>query len=223
MTDFTRQRSWFDPDKINASVTVVGCGGVGSFTAVALAKLGVRSLRLVDPDVVEEHNIPNQMFPVEAVGQPKVVAMRDVVDQLADDVDVETLVSRLEDVDQQVLDSDVVVSALDSMEARVSLWERLRFRLRPELLLDARLAGQYVVLYSARPSLPSDVEGYEQTLYSDEEALEVSCTARSIIDVGFVVASLITRAVRQHYAGEPPISQVFLNQEKLELFKGGWS
>lgn len=229
--DFTRQRDLFDPDKTRASVTHVGCGGVGSFAALALAKLGVHDMKLIDPDTVEEHNVPNQLFKhrlsfdsnLSQVGVPKVTALRDLIAEFADPEVITVTQSRLEDTPPEFFNSDVVVSGLDSMEARSALWERLRWKIAPRLLLDARLAGQMVVLYAVRPMLPSDVEAYEKTLYSDEEALEVSCTSRGVIDVGFFVAALITRNVRAYYANETVASQTFLNVETLDIMKGGWS
>lgn len=221
--DFTRQRAFFDPDKVDSAVTVVGCGGVGSFAALALAKLGINQINLIDPDTVEEHNVPNQMFGVEQIGATKVSATKVNILEFADPSGVDVYQERLQDVDDRLFRVPVVVSALDSMEARADLWGRLKYKLAPRLLVDARLAGEYVVLYTARPAVSSDVEGYEKTLHSDEEALEVSCTARSIIDVGFVVASLITRAVRKHLTDQDVERQIFLNQSDLTLLKGGFS
>jgi tRNA A37 threonylcarbamoyladenosine dehydratase len=56
-----------------ASVAVVGIGGVGSWAAEALARSGVGSLVLVDLDHVAESNINRQVHALEGtVGQAKV-------------------------------------------------------------------------------------------------------------------------------------------------------
>jgi hypothetical protein len=217
--DYTRQRDWFDPSKVNASVTIVGCGGIGSFTALALAKLGVRAVKLVDFDTVDEHNVPNQLYTVDQIGAHKVNALRDTIYEhtgiSAKDVPYS--------LDVGVPLSDVVVSALDSMETRADLWKQVKNNLGVKLFLDARLGGEHIVLYSVNPSRPTDIEGYEATLHSDDEGIDLPCTGRSIIDVGFAVGSLITRAVRKHYAHEPMIPTVYLNQSTLDIFKGGWA
>lgn len=222
--EYTRQRDWFDPDKTQASVTVVGCGGIGSFAAFALAKLGVQTIRLVDFDTVEEHNIPNQMFTPIQAGDLKTRALANTIASFDPSAnmafEIETYEQRLQD---GVPLSDVVVSALDSMEARADLWEQVRMKINVKLFLDARLAAENIVLYAVNPINAEDIAGYEATLHSDEEALELSCTGRSIIDVGFAVASLITRAVRRQYAHEEHERVVYLNQQTLDLFKGGWA
>lgn len=215
--DYTRQRDWFNPDQMQASVTIVGCGGIGSFAAFALAKLGVQRLALVDHDTVDEHNVPNQMFAPATIGQPKVQALADWLPVYGPEIDPHD--ARLQD---GVPLNDIVVSALDSMEARADLWQQVKYKLACKLFLDARLGGEHVILYAVNPINPDDVEGYERTLYSDEEASELPCTGRSIIDVGFAVASLITRSVRKHYAHEELDKTVYLNQSTLDIFKSGW-
>jgi hypothetical protein len=232
--EYTRQRKWFDPDRTNASVTIVGCGGIGSFAAFALAKLGVQQLTLLDFDIVEPHNIPNQMFRFTDDEYPDGDLGRAKVDGVAWTVAEFAGLPRLHDptrwcrpicgrLEDGVPLSDVVISALDSMEARAELWKQIRYKAACKLFLDGRLAGENIVLYAVNPILPSDVKGYEATLHSDDEALELSCTARSIIDVGFTIAALITRAVRRHYAEEEVERVVYQNQEQLTIHKGGWS
>ena len=44
-----------------ACVTIVGIGGVGSYTAEALARAGIGKLTLIDGDRVEESNINRQL------------------------------------------------------------------------------------------------------------------------------------------------------------------
>ena len=62
----------------NAHVAVVGLGGVGSWSAEALARSGVKRLTLIDLDHVSESNINRQIHAIEAsLGQSKVLAMRD--------------------------------------------------------------------------------------------------------------------------------------------------
>jgi molybdopterin/thiamine biosynthesis adenylyltransferase len=43
-------------------VAVIGCGGLGGYLIEQLARLGVGTLVLVDPDVFEEHNLNRQLL-----------------------------------------------------------------------------------------------------------------------------------------------------------------
>lgn len=61
-----------------AHVAVVGIGGVGSWSAEALARSGVGRLTLIDLDHVAESNINRQVHALEGtIGQAKVQAMRE--------------------------------------------------------------------------------------------------------------------------------------------------
>lgn len=215
---YQRQRDWFDPAAHpDAHVAIVGAGGIGSPTALALAKLGIPKLTLIDYDLIEPHNIPNQMYPLATAGTPKVEVLASVAEDFSL-VDATPVDARLEDVAPAAY-RGVVIAALDSMEARTQLWEKVKLKPQVELLLDARLGGESIVVYSCVPHSPADIRAYEDTLYTDEEASPAPCTRQSIIDVGFAVASLLTRAVRKHYAGEPVEHQVYLDQANLIVMK----
>ena len=57
----------------NASVLVVGCGGLGSPIAVYLAASGIGKIHLIDFDTVDITNLHRQVFySLEDVGKPKV-------------------------------------------------------------------------------------------------------------------------------------------------------
>lgn len=223
--DFTRGRDWFNPAECGQQVTLFGCGGIGSPTALALAKLGIPKLILIDPDVVDKHNLPNQMFPVNSfladstdfiIDRPKVDIMAEVLSKFSVS-EVDTHFDRAENVAKP---SGIVVSGLDSMEARQETWKLVKYNVNVPFFVDARLGGENVVLYTLDPRKPNECERYEESLHSDGEALPAPCTRRSIIDVGFVVASLITRVVRRHLAGEPTEHTIFWNHASLNATIG---
>ncbi len=59
-----------------ASVGIMGLGGLGSLVALALARLGVGHLLLVDYDVVEPSNLNRQNYFVDQIGLKKTEALR---------------------------------------------------------------------------------------------------------------------------------------------------
>ena len=61
-------------------VAVIGCGGLGGYLIEEVARLGIGTLVLVDPDVFEEHNLNRQLLSSPArLGQPKVEVARERV------------------------------------------------------------------------------------------------------------------------------------------------
>nr|WP_235610749.1 tRNA threonylcarbamoyladenosine dehydratase [Bordetella sp. H567] len=65
------------PDRLRAArIAVVGLGGVGSWTAEALARSGVGALTLIDLDHIAESNVNRQIHAMsDTLGQAKVAAM----------------------------------------------------------------------------------------------------------------------------------------------------
>ena len=66
-----------------AHVVVVGIGGVGSWSAEALARSGVARLTLIDMDHIAESNINRQIHALtDTLGQAKIEAMRHRIAQI---------------------------------------------------------------------------------------------------------------------------------------------
>lgn len=212
--DYTRQRDWFDPAKHpDLHVCMVGCGGIGSPTAFNLAKLGVQELTLIDHDLVEPHNLPNQMFKLDQVGKSKVEALKEIIEDFTF-CKVNALQQKLEESDESM--HGIIVSGLDSMKARKALWDMLRFSVRATLLIDGRIGGQDLLVHTIRPAEVDDVDYYEKyCMYTDAEGVEAPCTARGIYDVGTKMSSLITRNVRLWLTGRPVQTTIAFNQANL--------
>jgi hypothetical protein len=238
--DYMRQTGIFDPSlHEHASCTFVGVGGIGSFAAFAVAKLGIPNITLIDPDVVEAHNLPSQMFALNHDGDTKVEAVESQILNNTGNFGVAMHQAKITEDGWQSPDGDpydngqspfdigklrgVVVSGLDSMKARHDLWHQcLRMNVNVPLYLDGRLDGQLLVIYAVCPHNLDDIEQYEATLLSDDEVPAGVCTARNIIDVGFTVGAQIARAVRLHYTDTPPDKITVINQATNTITKGGW-
>ena len=56
-----------------ATISFIGCGGIGSISAITIAGLGVKTIKLIDSDVIEESNLNRQLFFTKAdIGRAKV-------------------------------------------------------------------------------------------------------------------------------------------------------
>jgi molybdopterin-synthase adenylyltransferase len=76
MDRFIRQRDVLPPDKLaKLAISVIGCGAVGSFTVLTLAKMGITDITVYDGDKVEEHNLPNQWYKLDHLGMNKTDAL----------------------------------------------------------------------------------------------------------------------------------------------------
>jgi tRNA A37 threonylcarbamoyladenosine dehydratase len=113
-----------------AHVAVVGIGGVGSWTAEALARSGVGALTLVDLDHIAESNINRQVHALEpTLGQAKVLAMRERIAQIHPRCRVNAVEEFVEPGNwPQLLPEgvDAVIDACDALKAKAAMadWAR---------------------------------------------------------------------------------------------------
>jgi adenylyltransferase/sulfurtransferase len=214
--DYWRQLDLLSPERFTFPITIIGAGGIGSPVALALTKMGCRRLTVYDPDTVEAHNLPNQLYRLGDIGRPKVEALAELLSQFAR---LEVLPLQ-EAVTNQRLEG-VVVSAVDNMAARSEIWRScIRYRAAIPLYVDARMGGQVCRVLTVRPVDPDDVRLYESTLYSDEAALEDPCTAQAIIYTVFGVAGLVANQIRRHAESEPTEQDVLFDFATLSLITG---
>lgn len=107
-------------------VVVVGIGGVGSWTAEALARSGVGQITLIDLDHVAESNINRQIHALSStVGQAKVMAMRDRIAQIHPGCVVQCIDEFVEPENWPGLlpagHVDALIDACDQVKAKTSL------------------------------------------------------------------------------------------------------
>lgn len=108
-----------------ARVIVLGCGGVGSWCAEALARSGVGHITVVDSDTVAVSNINRQLVAdFNTVGQLKADVMAHRIHNVSPACRVHAIagVYNADNADSFDLDSyDIIVDAIDSLDAKADL------------------------------------------------------------------------------------------------------
>ena len=110
--------------KIKKSVVgIAGLGGLGSAIAIALARVGVGRLILVDFDVVEPSNLNRQQYFVHQVGMAKVEALQKNIAAINPYVRVQTHQEKLDRNNGERIfqEAEVVVEAFDRAEEKAML------------------------------------------------------------------------------------------------------
>ena len=120
--DLSKIYDFFQPEKDTARIHIIGCGSVGSTVAENLARCGITRMTLYDFDVVEEHNIVNQMFRQQDVGKPKVEALRDILQEINPEI-VNSLELKPAGWNGEML-SGYIFLAVDSIELRKKIVEK---------------------------------------------------------------------------------------------------
>lgn len=135
------------------TVVVVGLGGVGSFSALELARAGVGRLILIDPDVVEAGNSVRWAFGFDTAGFPKAHVVADFVRRhhpfTNADAYIHTLGKpRLVDgkpegqfVDGLMKDADLVLDATGERNVHLMLADRAKAHGVPFVLAHTTFGG----------------------------------------------------------------------------------
>lgn len=108
-----------------AKVILFGVGGVGSFCAEALARVGVGTLTLVDPDDVSTSNINRQLIALHStVGKNKAEVMKARIADINPEANVSAipmfyLPENADEID--LSEYDIILDAIDTVSAKIEL------------------------------------------------------------------------------------------------------
>jgi len=107
----------------NATVMIVGVGGVGSYAAEALARTGVGKLILVDKDEIDVTNINRQLHALHStVGRQKVDVMKERMLDINPDIEVELINQfELDEAFLRIPDCTFVIDAIDTITNKILL------------------------------------------------------------------------------------------------------
>jgi adenylyltransferase/sulfurtransferase len=104
-------------------VTLCGCGALGTVLANHLARAGVGSIRIVDRDFIETHNLQRQvLFDEDDVAQnlPKAEAAARKIRAINSTINVEPVVTDIDhtNIIDLVGDADLILDGTDNFETR---------------------------------------------------------------------------------------------------------
>lgn len=189
---YMRQLGILDPKVCDKKITIIGAGATGSFVALALGKMGMSNMTIYDADKIEEHNFPNQLFPVSMLARNKADATGELVRGFCD-IDIDCKPEYFEDQDLE----GVVICALDTMKGRKTILKNCEGNRNVDILIDPRCGPEVFRIYSVDPNMDIECNLYKGTLHSDEESDAMPCTSRTIIYSVLAVSSWVCKIVRQ--------------------------
>jgi molybdopterin/thiamine biosynthesis adenylyltransferase len=200
----TRQLEIIPLDVLGNKITIVGAGAIGSFVTLSLAKMGFCDITVFDDDNIDIENMNCQFFRFSDIGKPKVEALKELV---KDFTGVE-IVAKNEQYTGGMFQG-IVISAVDSMEARRLVWENHKeVAIATKLVIDPRMGAETALCYAMSPMDPKDVTSYEKTLYSDENAVHERCTAKSTMYTVLALSSHVCKVVKDYLCADKRYTRV---------------
>ena len=207
--NFSRQLGLLNPDQIkDKSIAVIGVGATGSYVASYLAQMGWGDsahgqgvLKVFDGDVVEEHNLANQVYEPCHIGKPKVEALKETILRKYG-FEIEAYNQMVDDkTESDLIRSTYVFLLTDTMSSRKDIFERhLKFPFSTDLLVETRMGLRDGRIYSFNPNNNAHVEEWKKTLYSDNVAEASLCGgSQSIVSTVGFLSSLAIGRILQHF------------------------
>jgi len=110
---------------IPVSITVVGCGGIGTWVAIDAAMSGIKTIYLYDPDVIEESNRNRLPFCQGAINRPKVEVVAEFIQAIRPDAIVVPIQDKLEGIllDVQSSVCYCYIDCTDSPKTQMTLYK----------------------------------------------------------------------------------------------------
>lgn len=211
-TIYHRQLHILNPEDIDKSVGIIGVGGIGSPTALALTKMGLPDLTIWDNDKVEAHNLPNQLYRVKDMETDKVNAMSNLLK------DFQIGKQKVKAVNKKWGGEikDIMICAVDSMDTRIAIWKKIK-NSNCELYIEARMGAELMKIYAINPQDPLDIRFYEKMLYPSSEAVGLPCSARAVFYNVFVIAGLIGSEVKKFLKCENNTKEIIFDLASMGL------
>lgn len=182
---------------VDATVLIVGMGGLGCPAAMYLAAAGVGHLIIADDDIVELTNLQRQVAHSQAtIGTAKVESAQQTLLGLNPDLKITALQERLQGASlfDAVAKADLVVDACDNFSSRFAINEACIEHRKPLVSGAAiRMEGQVAVFDSRDPASPC-----YQCLYAKGDDEDASCAQNGVMAplVGIIGAVQAMEAIK---------------------------
>lgn len=192
---------WADVTK---EILIVGLGGIGSHTALNLARCG-HNLFIQDGDVVDNTNISGgQLYRTKDDGETKCAAILNVIREFGCSENDIFVIDENFTEESEVF--PITITGLDNMEARKTvfrMWKELVYSfvsigqsVDGFLLIDGRLTMEMLEIYCVHGNNEEQMEAYEkEALFSDEESQELPCTGKQTFFAASMIGAIITGLV----------------------------
>ena len=186
-----KDADWFDYLK-NKNILVGGAGGIGSWTTLFLARIGM-NVYVMDNDKYDETNMAGQFVNRKGINNYKTSTLENIVYDFTGSDNVHAMIG-LYDSDSPT--TPLMIGAFDNMKARKVFFENWckRYGESPDaLLIDGRLAAQSYQIFCIQGGNQAQIDKYRtEYLFGDEEVAPVSCTLKQTSHAAAGIASHIT-------------------------------
>lgn len=202
---------------INASVCIIGLGGVGSFAAESVARCGIGHITLIDFDVVSQSNRNRQLYALTSTQdkyKTEVAKMRIKDINPSCDIEAFNMFLDINNIESLNLDRyDYVIDAIDNVSAKVRIAKicgdksvphisvlGTGNKLKPEMLQITDIYSTKICPLARAVRSLAKKEGIKKmkVIYSEEEPIVKNRVPASMIFVPSTAGILAAREALVH-------------------------
>lgn len=203
MINTIRHADVFDPNVYkDKKIVIVGAGAVGSRVFENLISTGLTNITLIDFDIVESHNLANQLFIRDDIGRAKVAACRIFATSKAgqDAADKMTFINGKAEADclGWFEEAEVVISCVDTFAARAQIFALCKASWA-NLFVEASMATDHFNVFMVNPDDEKGGKWWLDTLGNDSDpAYETSACGGSLSvgEVAMMCGAVMSQQVK---------------------------
>lgn len=129
-----------------AKVAIAGLGGLGSTVALALGRIGVGYVKVIDFDVVEPSNLNRQQYFIRHIGMKKSEALKEILSEINPFIEVHSIDVNVnkDNIKELFEDMDIVIEAFDGPENKAMIVREVLLQTKkPKIISASGMAGYY--------------------------------------------------------------------------------
>ncbi len=189
--------AWYEAVQ-KSKIILAGLGGIGSWTAMQLARMSPAVIALYDDDIVEAGNMSGQLYSTNDVGRNKVDAMHDMISQYTT---AKTVFALPEKFTENTEAGDIMICGFDNMAARklfFTKWKQHVDNLPDErkkdcLYIDGRLSMDTLQVFCIKGDDTYSINKYSTDyLFDDSQADATVCSMKQTTYLACMIGSVIT-------------------------------
>lgn len=180
----------------NLDITIVGCGGIASWTSLLLSRFGDHELYIYDDDTVDDVNYSGQLFNQSQLGMNKVDAITQTIKAFSG---ADYIVNSMGRFEEHSFATPIMILALDNMKYRRLAYEKWVEQDDREVLIDGRLlATSYQVITVTK----DNSEAYREFLFEDSEVEDVMCSLKQTSHFAAIIGGRIVNILTNYIANK---------------------
>ena len=203
--DRFKDAPWFSMAQ-GVQCIIGGSGGIGSWVAFFLARIGYQ-IHIYDFDTVEEHNLGGQLFMHNAVGKPKVEAIKESIAKFNFYSNVfYSYNESIEEFSPRAYHLPTIfISCFDNMKARQIMFNKYTEQLSrysdddmsKPIFIDGRLLMEQLDIFFLN-NQKRNLHYAEHQLFDDSEVEELPCSMKQTSHSAAMIASHMVSMITNH-------------------------